>query len=707
MKEFQTKPGGRYIFLEDFLNLQELMISSSALFLDCGRDFVVSGVKLRNGLYSPGYVWLGGKLRYFSGTYFGNNNGVAYIVPKDTEIHPVKQQEDDTPPDVRPDVLLSASNSDDVEYDDSKILSVNFEASIVFSKPSKGPYIQSNSAGFFTKVSDIWAFWNQYAFTKVRVGVSTDNQYFGDSINFKGGIDLSAVKFGDFTIDTLANSLKMVNFHQNPRGAKPSPYKKRPYFIIRKDGAIQMCSGDAYGIDAETIIEIGTSSSGAAIELDNILAKALTGNSGSLLKSSVIYIGGQNILDRYFTIEKYGDTGWLPIIDTNTSKAVSGLYARRIHCNIYIQGTLPADFLYAKNMSFSFRYVTHYKLPDSIPLPKELNILHLHTIGYCKLQQQYENEVTCTVGCAVMLDKNGNFVIAQDKENGRSDTMYDNSFPVFDYYSLRPLSYPDGVVVNVSWQYAIDAPLSAELVEYRTGGAIKYNPDDRIIHCFNSTSKYINGTRVSYTEHNVVKIECNSGGTDRWLDVPIVIGYDTVRYRKYSGGYIWTTKESSGYRYNSEDYFSRESASKVRVTYDNGAVQELDIIDAPPTHHVSIHCPMSDHWEYQIPGDGRQQAIRPYIINKRVFYYEQDVINSSGSYTINNGEEDDGALRFVVGEEYIKKVDDHYEWTEAALFAKEPFIVSVRQVESGKVSAIMVDPTKYKLSNNTEFINYS
>jgi hypothetical protein len=43
MKEFRSKTGGRYIFNEDILNLQELALSSVEMFKDSGLDFVISG----------------------------------------------------------------------------------------------------------------------------------------------------------------------------------------------------------------------------------------------------------------------------------------------------------------------------------------------------------------------------------------------------------------------------------------------------------------------------------------------------------------------------------------------------------------------------------------------------------------------------------------------------------------------------------------
>ena len=65
MKEFQTKAGGRYLFNEDFENLQDLILSSHSIFKDCGGNFVIYGLGYNSTShkFGAGLVWLAGKLR--------------------------------------------------------------------------------------------------------------------------------------------------------------------------------------------------------------------------------------------------------------------------------------------------------------------------------------------------------------------------------------------------------------------------------------------------------------------------------------------------------------------------------------------------------------------------------------------------------------------------------------------------------------------
>lgn len=66
MKEFSAQTGGRYTYADDLENLQELALAFAQLFDDCD-NFIVSGCEVVSGSISAGYVFLNGKMRYFSG----------------------------------------------------------------------------------------------------------------------------------------------------------------------------------------------------------------------------------------------------------------------------------------------------------------------------------------------------------------------------------------------------------------------------------------------------------------------------------------------------------------------------------------------------------------------------------------------------------------------------------------------------------------
>lgn len=69
MKEYVAETGGRYTYADDILNLQELALSMTAIFTDCS-NFIISGCEISGSEIAPGYVWINGRVRYFSGCIF-------------------------------------------------------------------------------------------------------------------------------------------------------------------------------------------------------------------------------------------------------------------------------------------------------------------------------------------------------------------------------------------------------------------------------------------------------------------------------------------------------------------------------------------------------------------------------------------------------------------------------------------------------------
>lgn len=86
MKEYVADTGGRYTYVDDILNLQELALSMTAIFGGC-EDFIISGCEITGNAISSGYVWINGKVRYFEGCitttfpyYVYEKNGTDTVV---------------------------------------------------------------------------------------------------------------------------------------------------------------------------------------------------------------------------------------------------------------------------------------------------------------------------------------------------------------------------------------------------------------------------------------------------------------------------------------------------------------------------------------------------------------------------------------------------------------------------------------------------
>lgn len=82
MKEFVSQTGGRYTYIDDIMNLQELSLAFASIFDGCG-NFIVSGCEVSGSSISAGYVYINGKIRYCAGAS-GISTFPAYIYEKNS-----------------------------------------------------------------------------------------------------------------------------------------------------------------------------------------------------------------------------------------------------------------------------------------------------------------------------------------------------------------------------------------------------------------------------------------------------------------------------------------------------------------------------------------------------------------------------------------------------------------------------------------------
>lgn len=77
MRHFNSQTGGRYTYTDDVINLQELALAINAIFDGCD-NFIISGCEISGTTIAPGYVYINGEIRYFSGAS-GINSWPRYI----------------------------------------------------------------------------------------------------------------------------------------------------------------------------------------------------------------------------------------------------------------------------------------------------------------------------------------------------------------------------------------------------------------------------------------------------------------------------------------------------------------------------------------------------------------------------------------------------------------------------------------------------
>lgn len=66
MKEFSAQTGGRYTYVDDIVNLQDLALAFASIFVGCD-NFIISGCEISGTSISPGYIYINGKIRHFPG----------------------------------------------------------------------------------------------------------------------------------------------------------------------------------------------------------------------------------------------------------------------------------------------------------------------------------------------------------------------------------------------------------------------------------------------------------------------------------------------------------------------------------------------------------------------------------------------------------------------------------------------------------------
>lgn len=167
MKHFNAQTGGRYTYVDDVLNLQELALAINSIFTQCD-NFVVSGCEVSGNSISSGFVFLNGELRYFQGA-----TGISSW----------------------PRFIYESNSVENVDYASGveKNGRVNYSCAIAASVPSSNDpvtgavpqYIRVTSTGAL-RMKD--AFFGKYA---LLLNAASGEQTVGGIVNFTGAVNVS------------------------------------------------------------------------------------------------------------------------------------------------------------------------------------------------------------------------------------------------------------------------------------------------------------------------------------------------------------------------------------------------------------------------------------------------------------------------------------------------------------------------------------
>ena len=191
MKEFVAQTGGRYTYIDDILNLQELALAMTHLFDGCD-DFVLSGCKVSGTSLSSGFVYINGKIRYFEGTE--STTFPVYLYEKNS--------------------IENVSYADSVSKEGCKIYGCGIATEVPTALDTitgKAPaYITITREGNTRRVSD--AFFARYA---VTLNDALKNQTINKNLVVNGDIQAKSTKISESYVVESGNKIAYIKYNND------------------------------------------------------------------------------------------------------------------------------------------------------------------------------------------------------------------------------------------------------------------------------------------------------------------------------------------------------------------------------------------------------------------------------------------------------------------------------------------------------------
>lgn len=421
MKEFQTKDGGRKIYNEDFLYLQELVDSLSQFFVDCNLDFVLSGCQPDKELNVEGYVFLDGKIRKLEKTSIYGMISPAIVI-NDTEINDYIEDTGQ----------LSAAY---INYGCKVIDS----ASVYWS----GKSIKYSNNSVPTMVE---SFLDYYMILREH-----DEQQIVFSDLTANKVTLKLPKFGS---DSSYPNITMTNNNENETITINLSSTESVNIEITDNGDITFTKKNN-GTDSTPLVLGNNADGGDTLNFDSLTMQELVTKDITIESGTIRDVD----LDTIFNLL---GTDWLPIINAKTGETWDRCRVCMLYGVVYIQGELPQDFLddieFVKDQSTTAGYYyTKYKLPDSIPYLStkffySMQLFSWDHINYSVFIDNEENEY-----------KRRFFLYNQENASGYFKTSNYINSPTTTYPYVPVSLSNDKIRQHVSWQFI---PNSAHQTSY-------------------------------------------------------------------------------------------------------------------------------------------------------------------------------------------------------------------------------------------------
>ena len=327
MIQFRGEDGGRHLYNEDMLDLQDLALSFTQLFVDCGGDFVISGcevIRQSNKWYvNEGFVWLDGKIRKVEKTQVSKQYPL-YIVPRNTAGKSI------------PYAVQGITG----------LMFIDYGAAVQTSKPSSGKYIAMRSQEYgFENLRSV--FFNHYALTNGVGKQEVDSNVLFEDLNVENKRYGNSQRYAEVTTGGQGRTLK-IKFVESGIVRKVFEFhiEDREIKVYNTSGqVIHSFQGE---FDGNTILPILTLSS-----LDSDIFKTVT-----------LQLSGYHT-DSWFFVKE--DTGWLRV-----ERNWGMIYCRQVYRDVYIAGRLTImddTFISSENKGGYWLRKTNFRLPEQITPP--------------------------------------------------------------------------------------------------------------------------------------------------------------------------------------------------------------------------------------------------------------------------------------------------------------------------------------------------
>lgn len=366
MIEYVSKQGGRHLYNEDMINLQNLINSFPEFFKDCGEDFVISGLEqVRKGdgwYFDEGYVFLDGKVRYVPSV----STKYSYIIPHDTNSQ---------------DIVYATPGITGPIY---KEYGVKFATSDQYNDIKGGHFI-----GLFIERSLELNFFGHYSILK---------KYRATNNVLKSDADFAEIRVNnEIDIDNIIYSTQSAAPSNSPRLNASKPWFFEDFANIRIDDTNRIIctstSDEPYAfvydpytlrvskIDAdnlELLDFIGENDEDNVVRLPAVDTKDVA---VPVLRTKSMSLKGvpiDTVLRR-----KNPNTGWLKLQNTDN------LVCKQVYKDVYITGRLPFYDLSAvikstENINdYCIKKQSSVKLPDGISLPPSNTIFNVRGGNHC------------------------------------------------------------------------------------------------------------------------------------------------------------------------------------------------------------------------------------------------------------------------------------------------------------------------------------